>query len=114
MVIADDYPFLEIVGTMIVFFAFVIWIWMVCAILADVFRRRDIGGWHKVAWVVFLIVVPFIGVLSYLIAQHEGMSDRTAEKLYEHQDLLVAQARGAGIVDARATGVIDGGAPVPD
>ena len=83
MIVAADYPFLDILWTMIIFFCWVVWIWMMVIILTDVFRRRDIGGWAKAAWTAFLIILPFIGALTYLIAQHEGMEERSA-----------AQARG--------------------
>jgi hypothetical protein len=76
MVFAADYPFLSILGSMILFFAWVIWIWMMIVILSDVFRRRDMSGWGKAAWIVFLILLPFLGVLVYLIGNHEGMTDR--------------------------------------
>ena len=79
MVIAADYPFLNILWTMIIFFAWVIWIWMMITILSDVFRRRDISGWAKALWTVFLILLPFAGVLAYLITQHEGMTERNFE-----------------------------------
>src|SRR5436309_14134887 len=65
---------------MVIFFAWVVWIWMMIAILTDVFRRRDIGGWAKAAWTVFMIVLPFLGALVYLIAQHDGMAHRSAER----------------------------------
>jgi Phospholipase_D-nuclease N-terminal len=77
MFIAADYPFLNILWTMIIFFCWVVWIWMMIAILSDVFRRRDIGGWAKAAWTVFLIALPFLGALVYLIANHDAMADRT-------------------------------------
>jgi len=80
MVVAADYPFLNILWSMIIFFTWVIWIWMMIAILTDVFRRRDLSGWAKAAWTVFLIVLPFLGALIYLIAHHEGMADRSAER----------------------------------
>jgi putative oligomerization/nucleic acid binding protein/phospholipase D-like protein len=80
MVFAADYPFLNILWTMIIFFAWVIWIWMMIAILTDVFRRRDLGGWGKAGWVVFLIVLPFLGALVYLIANHEGMAERNVKQ----------------------------------
>jgi len=80
MVIAADYPFIDILWSMIIFFAWVVWIWMMVVIFTDVFRRRDIGGWAKAAWCVFMILLPFIGVLTYLIAQHDGMSKRAAER----------------------------------
>ncbi len=76
MYFAADYPFLNIFWSMIIFFAWVIWIWMVIAILVDIFGRKDIGGWHKAAWCVFIIVVPFIAVLIYLIVHSGDMADR--------------------------------------
>ena len=78
MVIAADYPFLDIFWTMIIFFCWVIWIWMVVAILADVFSRHDISGWVKAAWTVLIIVLPFLGVLVYLIAHSKDMAERRA------------------------------------
>src|SRR5947199_3204083 len=85
MVIAADYPFLDILWTMIIFFAWVAWIWMMVVILTDVFRRRDIGGGAKAAWCVFMIVLPFIGVLCYLIAQHDGIAQRNMEQAQQAQ-----------------------------
>ncbi len=79
MLIATDYPFLNILWTMIIFFAWVIWIWIAITVFIDVFRRRDIGGWSKALWVVFVIVIPFLGVLVYLIVNHDGMADRSAD-----------------------------------
>jgi hypothetical protein len=76
MLIAADYPFLDIFWTMLIFFCWVIWIWMVIAIFADIFSRRDISGWAKAAWSVFVIVLPFLGVLIYLIANSDDMAQR--------------------------------------
>jgi hypothetical protein len=81
MPIAADYPFLDVFWTMVIFFAWVAWIWLLIAIFSDLFRRRDVGGWTKAAWCVFLIVVPFLGVLVYLIAQHDGMAQRNLERV---------------------------------
>jgi putative oligomerization/nucleic acid binding protein/phospholipase D-like protein len=80
VLLATDYPFLNILWTMIIFFAWVIWIFIMVQILFDVFRRRDISGWAKAAWTVFLIVLPFLGVLVYLIANHDGMAERSAKE----------------------------------
>jgi len=79
VILAADYPFLNILWSMILFFAWVIWIWIMIVILTDVFRRRDISGWGKAGWIVFLIVLPFLGVLVYMIAQHDGMAQRSAD-----------------------------------
>ena len=78
MPIAADYPFLDILWSMIIFFTWVVWIWIMIVILTDVFRRNDIGGWSKALWVIFLIILPFLGALVYLIAHHDGMAQRSA------------------------------------
>src|SRR3954452_11278322 len=88
MVFAADYPFLNILWSMIIFFAWVIWIWMMVVVLTDVFRRPDIGGWAKAAWTVFLIVVPFLGVLVYLIGQHEHMAERRIKDVQAQQAMV--------------------------
>jgi Short C-terminal domain/Phospholipase_D-nuclease N-terminal len=85
MVFAADYPFLEVMWSMFVFFAFIIWLWMLFSIIGDVFRRRDIGGWSKAAWCVFLIVLPFLGTFVYLIANHDGMAERSLKQVQTAQ-----------------------------
>jgi hypothetical protein len=79
MPIAADYPFLNILWSMIIFFVWVTWIWMMILILTDVFRRRDLSGWGKAGWTIFLIALPFLGALIYLIAQSDGMAERRAQ-----------------------------------
>lgn len=99
VVFAADYPFLDILWTMIIFFAWVVWIWMMVVILTDLFGRRDIGGWKKAIWCVFMIVLPFVGVLCYLIAQHDGMAQRQLDKAQAMQqqfDEHVRAVAGAG------------------
>lgn len=116
MVIAADYPFLDIVLTMIIFFAWVVWIWMMIMILSDVFRRRDISGWAKATWIVFLIVLPFVGVLVYLIAQHDGMAERRAGELQDAEaqmdDYLraVAADQGSAAEIGKAATLLERGA----
>jgi hypothetical protein len=102
MVIAADYPFLDILWTMIIFFAWVAWIWILVVILTDVFRRRDIGGWSKAAWVIFLILLPFLGVLVYLIAQHDGMAQRSTEQVEVAQQAFDERVRAAAASEGPA------------
>jgi hypothetical protein len=114
MLIADaDLPFLELLWTMIVFFAWVIYIWIAITVLVDVFRRDDIGGWGKAAWTVFVIVLPFLGVLVYLIAQHEGMRERSAKHAQAQQqafDQYVREAAGGSAAEiAKAKELLDAG-----
>jgi orotidine-5'-phosphate decarboxylase len=78
-VIAADYPFLDVLWTMFIFFAWVIWFWLLITIFADIFRRHDIGGGKKTLWCIFVIITPFIGVFVYLIAESKGMADRQAQ-----------------------------------
>jgi len=99
MVIAADYPFLNILWSMIIFFVWVVWIWMMVVILTDVFRRRDLSGWGKTGWTVFLIVLPFLGAFIYLIAQGDKMADRRAEEVRGEQaqfDQYVKTVAGDG------------------
>jgi Phospholipase_D-nuclease N-terminal/Short C-terminal domain len=118
MILAADYPFLDILWSMIIFFAWVIWIFMVFTILVDVFRRRDISGWAKAAWAVFLIVLPFIGALSYLIFQHDGMAERSAEQAKSQKrqadDYIRTVAGGAATEIEKAKQLLDSGAITQD
>jgi Short C-terminal domain len=77
------YPLLELFWTMLIFFGFVMWIWLVIVVFGDLFRRRDIGGWSKAAWTVFLIVLPYIAVLGYLIVEGRAMGERRREEAAE-------------------------------
>jgi Short C-terminal domain/Phospholipase_D-nuclease N-terminal len=114
-VLAADYPFLDILWTMFIFFLFVVWIWIMIVILTDVFRRRDIGGWHKALWVIFLIILPFLGALVYLIANHDGMADRNLAQMQQQQqaqDAYIKSVAGGGAAGEieRAKGLLDSGA----
>jgi hypothetical protein len=74
--VAANYPFLDVMWTMLVFFAWVIWFWLLITVFADIFRRHDTSGWSKAAWIVFVIILPFLGVLIYLIIESKGMAER--------------------------------------
>jgi Short C-terminal domain/Phospholipase_D-nuclease N-terminal len=80
MILATSYPFLEVVWTMLVFFAFVVWIWILFTVLADIFRRHDTSGFAKVLWIIFIIIIPYFGVFIYLIAEHQGMTERAVKQ----------------------------------
>jgi Phospholipase_D-nuclease N-terminal/Short C-terminal domain len=120
MIVAADYPFLDILWTMLIFFSWVVWIWMMIIILTDVFRRHDISGWIKAAWTVFLIVLPFVGALVYLIAQHDGMADRAAERAtgekahFDSYVRSVATDGGAASEIDKAKRLLDEGAITQD
>jgi Phospholipase_D-nuclease N-terminal len=85
MLAVTDYPLLEIFWTILIFFGFVVWIWILFTVFADIFRRRDIGGWAKAAWIVFVVILPWLGVLVYLIVEHKGMNERAAKQQQDVQ-----------------------------
>jgi len=84
-VIATSYPFLDVMWTLLVFFAWVIWFYLLITVFGDLFRRHDLSGWAKAAWIIFVIILPYLGVLVYLIAEHEGMAERSAKQLQQSQ-----------------------------
>ncbi|WP_445152123.1 SHOCT domain-containing protein [Baekduia sp. Peel2402] len=118
MIIAADYPFLDILWSMIIFFAWVVWIWMMILILGDVFRRRDSSGWAKAGWVVFMLVLPFLGVLVYLIVNHDGMAERSAKAAQaqksQFDDYVRSVGGGAASEIDKAKQLLDSGAITPE
>ena len=74
--VAADYPFLDVLWTMLVFFIWIAWFMILFRVLADIFRRHDISGGSKVLWIIFVIFLPFLGVFVYLITQSQQMAER--------------------------------------
>ena len=114
--LAADYPFLDILWTMFIFFLFIIWIWILITVFSDIFRRKDVGGGSKALWIIFVIVLPYLGVLIYLIANHDGMADRNIAHMQKQQQATdqyiqsVAGSGGAAAEIEKATGLLDSGA----
>lgn len=108
---ASGYPLLDLIWTMLVFFGFVLWFWLLFVVFGDLFSRHDLGGWAKAAWTVFLIVLPFIGILAYLIVEGRRMGERRRDEAgaaragYESDvRAIAANGRTAGPADQIATG----------
>ena len=80
MLIAADYPFMDVFWSILIFFLWFAWLLLLFRIFADIFRRHDISGWAKAAWCLFVIVLPFLGVLIYLIAEGQDMGRRDMEQ----------------------------------
>src|SRR3954464_15274665 len=76
-----NYPLLDIMWSMVVFFSWILWIWLLITVYTDMFRRPDIGGWAKAGWVVLTLLLPFIGVFAYLVTQGRGMGERRADQV---------------------------------
>jgi hypothetical protein len=85
VLVAADYPFLDVLWTMIVIFAWFIWFWLLITVFADIFRRHDTSGFAKVLWIIFVIVLPFLGVFIYMIVNHEGMTERNVKQVQAQQ-----------------------------
>ena len=113
MLFAADYPFMDVLWSMIIFFFWVIWIWIVVTVLIDIFRRSDIGGWAKAAWVIFVVILPWLGVLIYLIAQHDGMRERRIQEAQAQKaafdDYVRDAAGGSADQIAQAKQLLDNG-----
>ena len=94
MLIASSYPFWDVFWTILIFCAWVVYIWIAIMVLIDVFRRDDLSGWAKAAWVVAVIVLEWIGALIYLIVNHIGMSERRSRQERAAQAEVDAYVRG--------------------
>jgi hypothetical protein len=75
-VLAYDYPLLDIFWTMLWFFVFFIWVWLVILVLADIFRSGELSGWGKALWVLFVVAVPLLGVLVYFLVRGRNLNNR--------------------------------------
>jgi ABC-type multidrug transport system fused ATPase/permease subunit len=95
--LASSYPVLDAFLTMLYFFLFIIWIWLLIMVFVDIFRSHDMGGVAKALWVIFVIILPFLGVFVYLIARGSKMHERAAADAAQQQkafDQYVRQAAG--------------------
>jgi hypothetical protein len=113
---AADYPFLDILWTMIIFFAWVIWFWLLITVFGDLFRRQDASGGKKVLWSIFVIFLPFLGVFAYLLANGDGMAQRNAERAQaqkaqfdDYVQSVATSGGGAAEID-RAQKLLESGA----
>ena len=116
MVLAADYPFLGVLWSMLVFFLWISWFMLLFHVVGDVFRRRDASGGKKTLWLIFVLLVPFIGVFAYLMANSDDMARRSIEQAEAAQRETdeyvrsVAGSSGAAGEIERAKGLLDSGA----
>ena len=116
MLLAADYPFLDVLWTMLVFFLWVSWFMILFHVVGDIFRRRDASGAKKTLWLIFVLFLPFLGVFVYLIANSDDMAKRnleSARKAQAEMDDYVRTVAGSGGAAAeidRAKALLDSGA----
>jgi hypothetical protein len=99
MLLASDYPFLDVLWTMFIFFLWIVWFWLLFTVFVDVFRRHDIGGGKKTIWLIFVIILPFLGVFIYIITQNDGMTQRNLDRAQAQRaqfDSYVRDTAGGG------------------
>ncbi len=99
MLLASSYPFLDVLWTMFIFFLWVIWFWLLFTVFVDVFRRHDIHGGKKTLWLIFVIILPFLGVFIYIITQNDGMTQRNLDRAQAQRaqfDEYVRDTAGGG------------------
>lgn len=117
---SDNYPFLGILWSMFIFFLWIAWFMLLFKIFADLFRRDDIGGGVKCLWIIFVVVVPFLGVFVYLIVENKHMAERDSQQMARAQGQFddyvrsVATKDGASAEIDRAKGLLDGGTITQD
>jgi len=115
VLVAADYPFLDVLWTMIIFFLWIIWFMLLFRIIVDIFRRHDIGGGSKALWLIFVIVLPFLGVFVYLIvhsgdmAQRDMSQARASQEQFDDYVKSVASTGGATAEIERAKALLDSG-----
>jgi hypothetical protein len=104
--VAADYPFLDVLWTMVIFFLWVIWFWILFTVVLDIFRRHDISGGKKTLWIIFAILLPFLGVFIYLITQNVGMTERQLERTRAQREQFDSYVRTTA-ASGGATGEIE-------
>ncbi|MGA7758468.1 MAG: SHOCT domain-containing protein [Ilumatobacteraceae bacterium] len=102
MMFAAEWGTGQVFWSMVWFFIFVIWIWMIILLFSDIIRSEDLSGWGKGLWVFFIIFLPFIGILAYLIVRGGGMAERSAKAAQEANEATKAYIRDAAAVSSDA------------
>ena len=87
------YTFGQVMWSMFVFFAWILFFWLLFIVFGDLFRRHDISGWGKAAWTIFVIVLPFLGIFVYLIAEGGGMAERNVRQVQADKASMDAYVR---------------------
>jgi hypothetical protein len=118
---ADGYPLADLMWTFVIFFALMIFFWLVITVFADLFRRHDLSGWAKTGWIVLVLLLPLIGSLTYLVTQGRSMAERNARQVSDARQRTDAYIRSVAAPDAarvdeiaRGKQLLDQGAITPE
>jgi len=114
--IAASYPFLDVLWTMVIFFIWILWFTLLFRVWGDIFRRHDLSGLGKTGWLIFTIILPFLGVFIYLITQNDAMTQRDIDRAqaqraqFDDYVRTTATSGGATAEIEKAKGLLDSGA----
>ena len=100
---SSSYPLLNVFWTIFEIFLWVIWIWVLVAVFIDIFRSPDLSGWGKALWFLFVLLIPLIGVLVYLIARGGSMHDRAARQAQQQDEAFRSYVKQAAADSPDAT-----------
>jgi uncharacterized membrane protein YcjF (UPF0283 family) len=103
-----SYNFASFLWDVLVIFAFVIWFWLLITVFGDLFSRHDIGGWGKAGWIVLVIILPYLGVFIYLIANTHGMGERAQARAQAQQAQMDDYVRSVASSDSSADQIAKG------
>ncbi|MBV8755090.1 MAG: PLDc N-terminal domain-containing protein [Hyphomicrobiales bacterium] len=98
MLFEGGFTFSNFLADVLAIFVFVVWFWLLITVIGDLFRRHDISGWGKAIWVIFLVVLPYIGVFAYMIFQARGMAERDVQRARQAREEL-RQVVGFSVAD---------------
>lgn len=115
MLAAASYPFLDVLWTILIIFLWIMFFWILIIVLGDIFRRHDISGWSKALWVLFVVFLPFLGILIYLGVNGSGMAERQQKDVRQAQqqtDEYIRTVAGGGPAAEieKAKALLDSGA----
>jgi hypothetical protein len=102
------YSFGDVMWSMLVFFMWILWFWLLFTVFGDLFSRHDIGGWAKAGWTVFVIILPFLGVFIYLIAEGKAMGERAAQRAQAQQAQMDDYVRSVASSDSATAEIAKG------
>jgi putative oligomerization/nucleic acid binding protein len=102
------YTFGDVMLSMLVFFAWIIFFWLLFIVFGDLFSRHDVGGWAKAGWTIFVIILPYLGIFIYLIANGKSMGERAAQRAQAQQAEMDTYVRSVASSDSGADQIAKG------
>jgi phospholipase D-like protein len=106
--LATNWTFGQLMWSMLVFFTWILFFWLLFTVLADLFRRHDISGWAKAGWTIFMVFLPFLGIFVYLISNSKGMAERNVREVQRARSDMDAYVKSVASTTDPATQIAQG------